>query len=111
MALVIEDRARPGGLRELGLLDDYLNALRRAQRNCHLSTYAYGATLSCRSREGREVLIGLTAEPSRQPEFVRVLEIRPDGVNSISLPNSEFAPFLSELARTPEGSRMVWPSP
>lgn len=96
LPLVIEDASAPGGMRKLGSLARYLQALRRAKQVCKYSTFAYGADLSCKTTSGKMVYIGIAAIPTHGPEFAGVRDIRPDGVNSAYLQKSEFAAFLAD---------------
>lgn len=101
LGLIIEDGSKPNGMKELGSLRRFMQALRRAKHACELSTYDYGGNITCTTLSGKRVYIGISAVPTRSPEFASVADIRPDGVNSAYLPKSEFAAFMADLVKRP----------
>jgi hypothetical protein len=100
LELMVEDLSSPDGMRLMGSVGAYLESLQKAGHHCELSTYEYGGLIDCQTRAEKRVLIDLVAEPTHGPEFARAT-VRPDGVNSKELANSEIAPFLASLIAGP----------
>lgn len=100
--MALDDSSKPDGLRKLGSVRSYMGKLKQASRHCRIEGHEHGVQIVCEEPETPTVLIELSAEPTRRPEFARVTSIRPNGADGGELPVAEFSRFLDEFAPAPD---------
>lgn len=105
LALDVMAGESDASLKSFGSLKTFTQRLRRAGRICRVSSYARGANFACGDVKAPDLLIDFEFAPTRAPEFLKVGELRINGINGGFVPPAKIVSSLDDLLKPTSARR------